>query len=138
MSERPQLQKDDAAEPERLRKVLNGILLGFAQRLEALEKAGSLVELEDVVVEVGATYASGTTPFDGTLRVSCPFTPRGVTVLRCERTMPAGQPVLTSAVGVDWKFLGGPSAGDGALVINHVTGLAVNSRYSLRLGVLRG
>ena len=135
---RPQIQRDDAAEPEKLRRVLNDILIGLSQRLDALEGAKGITVLEDVVVEIGGTYASGTRPFDGGLRVSCPFTPTGLVVLRCERTQPAGQPVLTSGIAVDWRFLGGPSAGDGAIVLNYVTGLATGSRYSLRLGVTRG
>ena len=136
---RPQIQRDDASEPEKLRKVLNEILLGFSTRFEALEATKGLTVLPEVTLEIGGTYATNAAPFlDGGVRVSCPFSPTGLVVLRVEQTQPPGQPVLTSAISVDWKFVGGPSAGDGALVINYVSGLAINSRYSMRLGVTRG
>lgn len=135
---RPQIQRDDAAEPEKLRKVLNEVLLGISTRLEALEGVKGLTVLPEVTLEIGATYSASAAPFlNAGVRVSCPFSPTGLVVLRIERVQPAGQPVLTSAVTVDWKFVGGPSAGDGALVINYVSGLAVSSRYVMRLGVTR-
>ena len=135
---RPQIQRDDASEPEKLRRVLNGILLELSTRIEALEGAKGMTVLPDVTLEVGATYSATAAPFlDGGVRISCPFSPTGLVVLRLERVQPVGQPVLTSAVSVDWKYVGGPSAGDGAVIINYVSGLAVNSRYVMRLGVTR-
>ena len=137
---RPQLQSDDVGEPEKLRRVLNDILLGYATRLEALESSKGLVELE-VSFETGAAVAVGTAPFaaDGAgVRCSCPFTPTGLTLLRIDRTMPAGQPVSTSSHTVQWHFAAGPGAGEGAIHVDFVTGLEINSRYVLRIGVTRG
>lgn len=139
-AQRPQIQTDDVLEPQRLRRVLNDIILGFATRLEALEAAKGLVEIE-VSFETGAAVAAGTAPFtaDGAgVRCSCPFTPTGLTLLRIERTMPAGQPVSANAHDVKWHFAAGPRASEGALHIDFVTGLEINSRYVLRVGVTRG
>lgn len=138
-AQRPQLQADDAADPERLRRVLNDVLLGFAQRLESLEATKGLVELE-ASFETGAAVAVGTAPFtpDGAgVRCSCPFTPTGLTLLRLDRTMPSGQAVSANAHDVKWHYAAGPRAGEGALHIDFVTGLAINSRYVLRVGVTR-
>lgn len=120
--------------------MLNEYLLGFATRLEALEATKGLVEFE-VGFETGAAVAAGTAPFtaDGAgVRASCPFTPTGLTLLRIERTMPAGQSVSSNTHDVKWHFAAGPKAGEGALHIDFVTGLEINSRYALRVGVTRG
>ncbi len=138
-AQRPQLQADDVKEPERLRRCLNDILLGFALRLEALEAVRGLTLME-VQFETGAVVTVGTAPFtaDGAgVRCACPFTPTGLVLLGLERTMPAGQGVSTSANDVKWHFAAGPKASEGALHIDFVTGLAVSSRYVLRMGVTR-
>lgn len=138
-AQRPQIQSDDAKDPERLRRVLNDILNGYSLRLEALEAAKGLVEME-VGFETGAILAAGTAPFtaDGAgVRCSVPFTPTGLTLLRLEQTMPAGQPVSTNAHTVSWHFAAGPRAGEGALHIDFVSGLATDSRYVMRMGVTR-
>lgn len=136
---RPQLKSSDVAEPERLRAVLNDIFLDFAKRLEALEATKGLVEIE-FTLETGAVIAPDVRPFGinvaGT-RTSCPFTPTGLTLLRVDRTMPAGQPVSTQAHEVKWHFAAGPNAAEGTLHIDFVTGLEINSRYAIRVGVTR-
>ncbi len=138
-AQRPQLQSDDVKEPERLRRVLNDILLGFATRLEALEATKGLVELE-FQFETGAAVAVGTAPFTQNgagVRTSCPFTPTGLTLLRIDRVMPSGVAIPTTPSDVQWHFAAGPKAAEGALHIDFVTGLSTNSRYVLRVGVTR-
>lgn len=138
-AQRPQIQADDAKDPERLRRVLNDILNGYSLRLESLESARGLVEMS-VEFETGGTVAAGTAPFtaDGAgVRCSCPFTPTGLVLLYIERTMPSGQPVSANAHDVKWHFAAGPRAGEGALHIDFVTGLSTNSRYAMRMGVTR-
>lgn len=116
---------------------MNAILLGFAERLEALEATKGLVEIE-VGFETGATVTPLVAPFAGGLvRTSCPFTPTGMVLLHLQRTMPAGQPVPTLQSDVKWHFASGPRQGEGALIIDFVTGLDANSRYALRMGVTR-
>lgn len=138
-AQRPQLQSDDVKEPERLRRVLNDVLLGLAKRLEDLEATKGLVEME-VGFETGAFVAAGTAPFtaDGAgVRCACPFTPAGLVLLRIDRLLPAGQPVSTFAHDVKWHFAAGPRASEGAIHIDFVTGLDASARYQLRLGVTR-
>ena len=135
---RPQLTSADVKDPETFRKALNTILLDQATRLEALEGAKGLVELE-IGFETGTSVSPTVAPFlNGGVRCSCPFTPTGLTLLRIEQTMPAGQPISTNAHEVKWHFAAGPGAGEGALHIDFVTGLSSNSRYQLRVGVTRG
>lgn len=134
-----QIQADDMKSPETLRRVLNDNLALIARRLDELSAVNSvrMELLPDVTFDTGASVAAGAKPFDGSLRVSCAFTPRGVSLLRLERVRPAGQPVLTNASDVKWRFLSGPNQG-GVVVIDFVSGLATNSTYVMRLGVARG
>ena len=137
-AKRPQISASDVKDPETFRRALNAILLDQATRLEALEGAKGLVELE-IGFETGAVVSATAAPFlNGGVRCSCPFTPAGLTLLRIEQTMPAGQPVSANAHDVKWHFAAGPGAGEGALHIDFVTGLSTNSRYQLRVGVTRG
>lgn len=135
-AQREQFQLDDVSDPVKLSRVLNDYALAVAVRLEALEAARGLYPLE-IGFETGAVIAVGTAPFDGTLKVSCPFTPTGLVLLSLRKTMPAGQPVITNANDVKWRFTAGPGSAPGALVVDYVTGLSLSSRYVLRLGVTR-
>lgn len=136
---RPQLNAGDMRDPERLLTVLNEILLDFAGRFEELEAAKGLVVLQ-VEFETGAVIAAGTAPFtaDGAgVRCSCPFTPTGLVLLQVDQTMPSGAAISSLPQDVKWHFAAGPGAAAGALHIDFVTGLAINSRYVLRVGVTR-
>ncbi len=138
-AQRPQLQTTDVSDTERLRRRLNDILVDLCLRIEALEANKGLVELE-VQFETGAAIAVGTAPFtqDGAgVRCSCPFTPTGLVLLRIDRVMPSGVAIPTTPSDVKWHFAAGPRAAEGALHIDFVTGLSINSRYVLRVGVTR-
>ena len=120
-----------------MRSVLNDLLLGLYSRLEALEAAKG-VQSYDFSFATGGDVSATVAPFAPPgLRMSLPFTPTGLVLLRLFRTQPAGQPVLELTHDVKWHFGAGPSSGDGVLHIDYVTGLEPNSRYDLRIGVTR-
>ena len=129
---RQQLAAMKGASPEALQSLLNDILQDVYQQLDDLRAVGGWQALDWLMFDTGAV-AFASTP----LRVSCPFTPQGVVLLALERLKPAGQPVLTNASDVKWHFAAGPS-GDGAIMVDYISGLATNSTYRARLGVLRG
>lgn len=112
--------------------VLNDILQDLYQQLDDVRAVGGLTVLDWLAFDTGGT-AFASAP----LRVSCPYTPQGVLLLALEQTRPAGQPVLTNASDVKWHFASG-AQGDGAIIIDYISGLATNSSYRVRLGVLRG
>lgn len=135
---RPQLQSADVKEPERLRTVLNQTLLDLCARLEALEAAKGITVLPEVRFETGASVTPTTAPFaNGGVRVTCPFSPTGLFLLRLEVERPASQAISSLPSDVKWHFGAGPQAGDGLLIIDFVTGLLTNTSYRMRLGVTR-
>ena len=135
---RNQISSADMADPEKFRQRLNEIFMAQDVRLQKTESAPGLVELF-VGFETEKTLGPSLPPFvNGGVRVSCPFTPTGLTLLRIDRTMPSGQPVSSVANEVKWRFAAGPRAATGALIIDFVTGLELDSRYELRVGVTRG
>lgn len=139
-AQRPQIQSQDAKEPERLRVVLNQALLELCARLEALESAKGITVLPEVEFMTGGTLAPTSAPFaNGGVRAACPFTPTGLVLLRLQPviTSGAGAPTSSLASDVKWRFSSGPQAEGGVVVVDFVTGLAVNTRYSMRLGVTR-
>ena len=135
-AQRPQIQSNDIKEPERLRVVLNQTLLELCARLEALEAAKGITVLPEVRFETGGSVSPTTGPFaGGGVRLTCPFSPTGLILLRLETL--ESQAISTSATDVKWRFAAGPSAGDGVLIIDYVTGLSTNLAYRMRLGVTR-
>lgn len=133
---RPQLQSSDVKEPEQLRKVLNQTLLELCSRLEALEAAKGVYVLPEVRFETGAAVSPTDAPFaSGGVRVTCPFSPTGLVLLRLETL--ESQAISANATDVKWHFAAGPSSGDGVLIIDYVTGLSTNLAYRMRLGVTR-
>lgn len=139
--QRAQFREADLKEPSAATRVLNQAFLELTQRVEALETASVLVELNDVIIETGATVAPTVAPFaGGGVRVTSPVTPSGLVKLRLEQLEPGGQPVSVSSHDVHWHFAAGATVGggsDGVVVVDYVSGLAANSRYRLRLGVTR-
>lgn len=124
-----------------LRDAANGIFTQLYERLEVLESGCTVVPLEDVTIETGAAVSPTDPPFSassGRVRVTCPFTPKGLVLLRIERLFPAGDYTGTTASDVKWHYAAGPQAGDGAVFIDFVTGLTTNSRFRMRLGAIRG
>jgi hypothetical protein len=138
---RTQLQNADVVSLGKLRTVLNEILLGIYQRLDAL--GGAIYVLPTVTFETpGAAPTPALQPFgsaSGGLKISCPFTPTGLVLLRLTKVQPPGQPVSTLPSDVKWTYAAGPlgSAGAGSLVIQFVTGLDSSSRYEMIVGVTR-
>lgn len=136
-AQRPQLQSSDVKEPERLRVVLNQTLLELCGRLEALEAAKGITVLPEIRFESDAVLAPNTGPFaNGGVRVTCPFTPTGLVLLRLETL--ESQAISSLASDVKWHFAAGPQAGDGVVIIDFVTGLTKNLAYRMRVGVTRG
>jgi hypothetical protein len=122
-----------------MRDVINPILIDIYRRLEAIESAYVVVPLEELEFEVGAVVAPTSPPWvasSGGVRVSCPFTPSGVFVLKLERIQPSGQFINSSASDVKWHYGTGLGAGDGVLHIDYVTGLTTG-RWRMKLGVTR-
>lgn len=135
---RPQLQSSDVKEPEQLRKVLNQTLLELCARLEALEAAKGVYVLPEVRFETGGAVSPTDAPFaSGGVRVTCPFSPTGLVLLRLQVERPASQAISSLPSDVKWHFGAGPQAGDGLIIIDYVTGLLTNTSYRMRLGVTR-
>ena len=135
---RPQLQAQDVATPEKLVRVLNDTLLELAARLEALESMKGVHVLPEVTFETSAALAPTSSPFSlasGGVRISCPFSPTGLILLRLEPAR--SQTVSALASDVKWHYAAGPGAGAGVLHIDFVTGLLVNTMYRMRVGVTR-
>lgn len=138
----PQLQSDDMQALETQRRALNDIFTSLASRLDALESTPANIswqQLPDITFDTGGAVVAGSKPFDSSIRVACPFTPTGLIVLRLEQLRPAGQPVITNANGVAWRFLGGSGKNStGSVVVDYIAGLSINATYRLRLGASRG
>lgn len=133
---RQQLEASDFDDPEKTRAAINDALSFIWLRLEALESTPGMLSL-DVEFETGASVTPTAAPFvNGGVRVACPFTPTGLTLLRLQQTQPSASAVATGASDVKWSYATGPN-GDGALIIDFVSGLSTNSRYSMRVGVTR-
>ena len=134
---RTQIQLADAAEPERLVRVLNAAFMEACTRLEAVESVKGVTVLPEVSFDYGAASSPTTAPFSGGgVRISCPFTPTGLVLLRAERVKPEGQPVSTTTCDVKWHFAAGPQQGDGAVILDFITGLSTGS-WRVRVGVTR-
>ena len=126
------------ADPEKFRQRLNEIFMAQDVRLQKTESAPGLVELS-LGLSTGATVTPLVAPFvNGGVRVACPFSPRGLVLLQIDRTLPSGQPVSTLDNQVKWRFAAGPRMAVGVLIIDFITGLEINSRYEIRVGVNRG
>lgn len=137
-AQRPQLQAADVKEPVQLRRVLNQTLLELCARIEALEAAKGITVLPEIQFEIGGALAPTSSPFlNGGLRVTCPFTPTGVVLLRLQPiwTATGTPPLSVLASDVKWRFAAGRGGGD--VIIDFVTGLTTDTRYQMRLGVTR-
>jgi len=131
----------DAATPETLARVLNSIFLQLQTRLDEL--GGAIYVLPTITFDTAKAAPSPTVaPFSaasGGLRITCPFSPTGLVLLRLTRVRPSGQPVSTLPSDVKWRYAAGPggSAGEGVLHIDFVTGLAADCGYEMIVGVTR-
>jgi hypothetical protein len=138
-AQRTQIQADEASDPEKLRRVLNEALLEMATRLEALEAVRGLTILPEILFEVGSAYSPTAGVFSmagGGVRITCPFSPTGLVLLSLVKA-DGGQDIIANACDVKWHFAAGPGAGTGVLHVDFVTGLSVNTRYRMRVGVTR-
>lgn len=126
-------------EPETLRSVLNDILLELTQRIEATERMPGMMVLPQLAFSIGAAYSPTSDPFSlasGGLRVSVPFVPKGVVLLRLENAADPATP-LSTASSVSWSLVAA-SDGGASIQIDFVSGLAINTSYRMTLGVTRG
>lgn len=131
------IQSTDAADMESLRKVANDIFSNLYLRIEALEALKGVTVLPDIVFETTGTVGRGTKPFNGGMKVQATgFTPTGVMILSLDKVRGAGA-APSGALSIYWHFASGPG-GQGSIVIDYVTGLAINTQYRMRLGVTRG
>lgn len=137
-AKRPQLQRSDVNDPERLYSVLNEIFLAQSLRIEALENLKGVYVLPELEFETSGALTPNSAPFSttaGGLRLSCPFPPTGLILLNLQ---PARSMAISSlSSDVKWHYAAGPGAGDGVLHIDFVTGLLINTRYKMRVGVTR-
>ena len=130
------IQSTDATDIESLRKVANDIFSNLYLRIEALEALKGVTVLPDITFETVGTVARGTKPFNGAMKVQAAgFTPTGVQILSLEKTRGAGA-APAAATSIYWHFASGPN-GQGSIVIDYVSGLAINTQYRMRLGVTR-
>lgn len=135
---RPRVQSSDVNDPERLATTLNDVFLDMATRIEALEAVKGVFLLPEVSFETGASVGPTVAPFSfasGGIRITCPFTPTGLLLLRLEDVR--GGTASSLASDVKWHFAAGPIAADGVLHVDFVTGLAVNTSYRMRVGATR-
>ena len=132
--ERQQLRAEDFGDNDSLRRALNDVLLSLQQRLGALEAMGSLYLPEPFVIQTTkAGTAYGTPPFP--IRVALPeeITPAGVLLGSIENLDTSGAPA-TVAHDVKWQV----KPGGGGILIRHIPGLKDDTKYLLRLVVIRG
>lgn len=113
-----------AAEPGQQARILNDFMADVTARLEALEDAR--VASVTARLRVGASLAPGTFPFPLQLRLPGGFTPTGVVVWR----------IADLSSGTMTTIIGPPhwTAADGALVIDFVGGLSLNTVYDITFG----
>lgn len=138
-SQREQFQKDDFADPERMRRVLNEYALGVATRLEALEAVRGLTVLPEVAFDTGSSIGPTLNPFATStgLKVAVPFVPTGLVLLQLQQVKPSNATIPTNASDVKWHAVPNPD-GTASLQIDFVTGLATTSAsYRMLLGVTR-
>ena len=129
-----QLQESDVAEPARLVRALNDILLDAQQRLGVLEELPRLFVVEPFVIQTNAvSTAYGQAPFP--IRVALPqeVTPAGVVLVGLEN-LERGTIPGTVAFDVKWAV----TPGGGGVLIRHIPALALDSKYLVRLVVIRG
>lgn len=140
-SQREQFLKDDFADPERMRRVLNEYALSVASRLEELESVRGLTVLPEVAFDTGSSVGPLLAPFaaysgSGGLRVAVPFVPTGLVLLRLTQVLPAAAAVPSNSQDVKWRAIPNPD-GTASLQIDYVSNLNTSSSYRMLLGVTR-
>ncbi len=128
---RDQLRIEDVGDPMRLQKALNDILLSIQTRLDSLNQLYLPAAFELVTNATSTAY--GQAPFP--LRVALPpdVRPAGVILGGIENQSLSGAPA-TVAHDVKWAV----KPGGGGLLVQHIPGLAVSTKYLVRLVVIRG
>ena len=132
--QRQELQADDFDNNTKLRKSLNDILSDVQLRLGDLESLAGLYSVPPFVIQTNKTStAYGNAPFP--VRVALPegLTPAGIVLAGIERQERGATPA-TVAQDVKWQV----TPGGGGFLIRHIPGLDLDSKYLLRLVVIRG
>lgn len=130
---RLQLRSSDLDTKAQQLSATNDILLVIQQRLGDLEALSGLFLIDPFVIQTLASTAYGQAPFP--LRVSLPsgINPAGVVLAGIEDQTVSGAP---AAVAHDVKWQVKP--GGGGILVRHIPGLAVSTKYLVRLVVIRG
>jgi hypothetical protein len=122
---------EDTRGADGLNRPLNAFALETQRRLDVLEARAGIYLPEPVTLLTGGTVAQGTAPFPFRVAVPAGVSPRGVLVVGLDNlTTPGRAP--TVAPWAAWT----PT--DGGVLVQLVTGLLTNTRYSLQLAVLYG
>ena len=131
--QRQQLQAEDFGDNNTLRRALNDVLLDVQQRLGKVEGLNQLYVPPAFLIEIGASAAYGVRPFPIRVALPADVTPVGVLLCGIENQTNTGAP---ATVAHDVKWLMKP--GSGGILVRHIPGLAVSTKYLVRLVVIRG
>jgi len=124
-------REEDTQGADNLNRPLNAFALETQRRLDALEGRTGVYLPEPVTLVTGASVAQGVAPFPFRVAVPTGVSPRGVLVVGLDNlTTPGRAPTVAPWAG--WT----PT--DGGVLVQLVTGLLRNTRYSLQLAVLYG
>lgn len=130
--ELPVFRRDDCDDAGRLNIALNDFSQSLTERLAALESCSRVAVLDEVEFETGGTVGVNVPPFP--LQMQTPFSVAGAWLV----SLSANSAVDGIADVVPWvRPVPGGLDGQGAgLEVVNVTGLAVNTRYRMRLAVV--
>lgn len=131
--QRQQLQATDFANNDVLRRSINDVFLDLTQRLGKLEGLNQVYLPPAFLIEIGASAAYGVAPWPIRVALPADVTPAGVLLGGIENQTNTGVPA-TVAHDVKWQV----KPGGGGLLVRHIPGLAVSTKYLVRLVVIRG
>lgn len=129
-ADRAQISAEDMAKPDSFRRALNSILLSIQEDLDTLGKIHLPADFDVQTTAVGTGY--GQPPFP--IRVALPegVTPGAVLLGGLTNLSASGAPAV---VAQDVKWVVKP--GGGGILVQHIPGLSMSSKYRVRLVVIR-
>ena len=132
----PQFKLEAVKDPHQLHRTLNEFSDVLSERLDQLNGEPSIAILDDVILDLGASYAPMTDPFP--LQVQTPFSISGahIVLVECVGGVTAEAGISTSAV-LPWirPVSGGVDGQGAAMEILYVSGLTASRSYRLRFQV---